>query len=579
MCCDERICSAKAAIGDCEIGSYPLFESSVEEKRVAIWQPRDRVNNLYQSPEPANGLREKANAFLRRAVDQEAHLGLAPEWAYNLEWVADHDEYLFAEEGPLFVLGCAQIEHATMEAVLNDLEDEYTCIPADVPEDDSNQLLTPTIIPIRGVSDGEERAEKILLIQYKNHPLGDSDNPREELDLIEGDFVWKIDPEQPQLEVLALTCSDLLDWDLQDEATEFARSTNSIVAHVQCNPKPFHEIWTRFRRRLFGADNRHVTYVTANWGNVRSSIGNIPCGYSGVYTKAPRHTPLDNYNEIITNGGLPATKPSEYCEMVWLVTDEDTMSLLRFNRADPASPAAAGPSFADPHISTTWTWDGDTYVQDHPGVPECDEDECEEWASLLPDRPLDIELISSVAQGKVKTDRLDDVDTLVPPRDINWAILSNLRTGPQERASHTLAKHRHRGGPRPPDVSATLQTAFRLADEEGNIVPIDEIDMADLPVNADYSDPNRQVPISLTIIENSSDAAWLRRLQWINEWFQIQQDDDDETSKPPFKPVVVRMHENGEYRFKELREYERVDGRTPDPEQVDPTGGIRGGNQ
>lgn len=570
---DQRIRSAKQAIGNREIQYYDLLDVSIEDYSVAIWQPHDQVDKLTEFPQPADSLEAKATSFLQRAVEAEAHLGLAPEWGYNIEWVADHENLLFGEDGPLFVLGCAQMYRDDLKQVLKEYteSEDFICKPETVPDnDDYDELLTPTIIPLRTTAQDEADAENVLLIQYKNHALGDYANPIEELELIEGEFVWKIDPEDQFLELLALTCSDLLDDDLRQKALEFAGLPNSIIAHVQCNPKPFHGIWTNFRRSLFAAENPYMTYLTANWGDIGANDEDTQLGYSGVYTKADMRTPFRRYNDIYNRGGLPATNPDENSEMIWSVADEDLVSLFRFRRPDPASRGAAGPSSADPFISKTWTWDGDVYITDSPGIPECGADECENWVSQLPDDPRDIELITSIALGEFECNGIDTHQTYDPTEDFNWSSLSNLKANRQEQTNHVLVKNHHRKGHDPASTAAKLNAAFDVAEKQGGIEPIGDVDLADFPVNADYCKHDFSLPIMLSVVDSPSDSAWRTRLKKINTWYEFQQPDDGD--RPPFNPQVIRMHKNGKYRLNRLPEYERVDGGSPDPESVVATG-------
>jgi hypothetical protein len=260
-----------------------------------------------------------------------------------------------------------------------------------------------------------------------------------------------------------------------------------------------------------------------------------------------------------------------------MLPEMDTVSLAEFKRKDPAGEGATGPSFANPLLSQTWIWEEGEYVENAPGVPECEEDECDEWRDLLPDAPRDIELISSIGLGRVRVSDINDVDIFIPQKHIDWSSLDNLRTGNREEVGHTLAKHPNRRNPSPEEISSTLNIAFSLAREAEDIVPVDEVDMDELPVNATYSDHDSGVPISLTVIKTPSETQWRERIRWINDWYRLQQAEDDDSQRPPFKPVTARMNSTGEYKIKQLPEYEKVDGGPPKPEQVDPTGGIGGG--
>jgi len=61
-------------------------------------------------------------------------LAVAPERSYNLEWVCKHDE-LFAEQSPLFVLGCHPVEIEEMRDKVENLCEDFCVIGENVPEE------------------------------------------------------------------------------------------------------------------------------------------------------------------------------------------------------------------------------------------------------------------------------------------------------------------------------------------------------------------------------------------------------------------------------------------------------------
>lgn len=571
MCDRDGICSAQVALEGFTIDSYPLFDQEEVDKRVAIWQPTGRVENLHRLPNPESAMEQKAEQFLRKANESECHLAVAPEWAYNMEWVAEHADLLFSPESPLFVLGCAPMRQSEMEDVIEELQDEYTILPEEVPDCGSMEFVTPTIIPIR-IASNDWDADNAVLIQYKNHPMGDGVNSNEEVNLVEGEFVWRIDPRDSQTAVVVLTCSDILDYDLKSNAQRFARGGNSFVVHVQCNPSPFSDVWTRFRKEIFGGGNERVTYVCANWGKIRTNDAEPGFGYSGVYTKAQKRPPLKKYDKTYSNGGLPGTMPRSHCEFVWVLPD-DAISLVEFKRRNPVTAGPGGPSFSNPYVDQNWTWNQDTYMENSPGVPECESDVCREWRSSLPDSPRDIELISAIGLGRIDLDEITGSDPFIPDQHIVWSALLNLQSKENEQLGHILASHERRYDPQPEEVATKLTKAFELAEQELNICPAEEFQFDKIPVNATYND--RDVPICLTIVDDSTDKPEQRRAKWIYNWFELQ---GFELQEGGFKPVIVTTDREDGWVLKTITDHEQVDGSVPDPVRVDATGGLLGGD-
>lgn len=571
MCELEGICSAQEALGGQTIDSYSALYQEEVDKRVAIWQPTGRIENLHRLPNTDSGMKQKAEQFFRMAFESECHIAAAPEWAFDVEWVAEHDDMLFSEESPLFVLGCAPMRQSRMEDVINDLQDDYSIYPEEVPHCDPSEFVTPTIIPLR-TSSHDRDVDDALFIQYKNHPMGDGVNSNEEVNLVEGEFVWKIDPLNSQDELVALTCSDILDLGLKHELEVFARSGNSFLVHVQCNPSPFNDVWTRFRKEVFGGGEERVTYVCSNWGKIETDEEELTLGYSGVYTKAPNRPPLKKYDRTYTNGGLPGTMPRSHCELVWTLPD-DAISVIEFKRRNPATAGPGGPSFSNPYIDQTWIWTPEGYTDQCEGVPECKTEDCERWRSSLPDSPRDVELISSIAFGRIDIDEITGSDPFVPEQHVVWSAILNLQCEQDERLGHILASHEHRYDPRPGDSATKLINAFDQAERELDICPLEDFQLDAIPVNATYS--NRDVPICLTVVDDSTESADRRRAKWIYNWFDLH---GYELGERGFRPIIVSADMEDGWVLKTITEHERVDGAIPDPERVDAVGGLPGGD-
>lgn len=567
----DRINSAEQILDDLSIDHYPLFDDSVQSKNVAIWQPTGRVDGLFEFPQPEATMRSKADEFIRKSYN-DCHLAVAPEWSYSVNWIPEHSEELFSDENALFVLGCSPMEHEEMESVIETLQDDFTCIPSEVPQDGSTRFVTPTVIPIRAVAEnGHSTTENVLLFQYKNCPMGDSANWNEETNMTRGEFVWKIDPVDQTMELLVLTCSDILDYDLKQEAQTFARSTDCIVAHVQCNPEPFHDEWTRFREEIFSAESFKTTYVSANWAWIRENGADEPIqmGYSGVYSKARKDTPFSKYDMSYSNGGLPGSNPDVFCEYLWLFA-ADSISNVGYKRADPGGAGSAGPSFSDIHVSETLIWDGSTFIETQPGIPECENAACKQWRGSLPDEPINVELISSIALGGLMVDEIprNREGSFHPMRDLRWPVLSNLRCDDSERLSHILADHPHRSGPAPVDLCSILNDVFELAELQENLRPMQEYGIDEVPANAEYIDEDTDTSVCLTIVDQISEDAYRRRKDWIGKWLEI--------SDRPFKSFIAQIDTSSGLTIQPGPDHEHVDRSPTDPRSVDASGSVTG---
>lgn len=561
----QRLRSAEQDLGRLLPHAYSIFEPGTNPKDIVLWQPSGTIDDINTLPTPEPALRAKAKQFLQRAAESECHLGTAPEWAYNIEWIIEHTDHLFAADSPLFVLGCAPIRNDTRREVIATLETEqnYDVYEATNVECSEDEFLTPTIIPIKSAA-RQDSDKDAVLIQYKNQPMSDGVLENEQANLATGDRIWKLDPRHATT-VIGWTCSDIMYGDLREDVQKFARQYDTIVVHVQCNPEPFNETWVDFRNQIFdGSDNR-VTYVCANWASNTFDTGGEKFGYSGVYTKAKRRPPLDRYDTTYENGGLVGTKPGYRCDYVWLMPN-DVVSRIQFKRQNPGTTGAGAASISVPCVYQSWTWDASasTYHENCPGVPECNGSTYDKWLSQLPESPLSRELIATIALGKIDFDQLPD-EELEPKTDFDWAVLETLTDADgAEWLGHVLSSHRRRTDPSPNEEVESLVHMLDKA-AELDIRMDDEFSLEEVPMNAEYED--KGIKVCLTVLDRWGELSEQKGATRLNNWVKRRTD-------TRFRPLIATMDRSSGLVLKTLEGYEDISKADRDPEQVNSAGGL-----
>ena len=83
----DRIREAGRILTGFDTERYEVFAEDDSQNIVTIWQPRGRVEDITVFPKPI-GMHSKAESFLQRASEEDAHLAAAPEWAYNIDWTS-----------------------------------------------------------------------------------------------------------------------------------------------------------------------------------------------------------------------------------------------------------------------------------------------------------------------------------------------------------------------------------------------------------------------------------------------------------------------------------------------------------
>jgi len=516
----DRIREAGRILTEFDTERYDVFVEEDSQNIVTIWQPRGRVEDITVFPKPV-GMQSKAESFLQRASEEGAHLAAAPEWAYNIDWIEDHDDFLFANAGPLFVLGCAPVQVDEMETRLTELNEKYDCYSAEgetdetpaVP-DEPGEFVTPTIIPIAAnARRGEDK--DALFIQFKNKHMSSRANDVEQKRLCEGTKIWGFRFFSGAA-VVPWTCSDVMQRELKNEVLTFCQDGPSYSVHVQCNPDPFNKTWVNYRKELFETEAQ-VSCIVANWGSV-PPIG--PFGYSGIYTTTDNSTTLESeYNDSYKRGGLVATQPDIGCEYLCLIPDDIVSTVIFRRKTNPGTPSGSA-VMADLKVSTTAVFDtaADEYQHKNPVYPAPEPDPCnEELGHLLENHPR------RRGAGEITPSTRDSPET----------------------------------------IAERLMEALSFAEDEADIVLKNAFDRTDVPVNAEYR--VEQVPICLTTLPNSTPNSEIDRARWFVEWLRVD--------GVKFKPVALTSNFSSS-KVKTLAGYEDVSNMVRNPERVDATDGL-----
>lgn len=561
MTSSSKIQHINTITGGFQRSAYSIFDAS-REKDITLWQPGTKVDDIKSLPKPRIS-KERAQSFLQQASGSD--LAVAPEWAYDVEWVFDH-ERLFDAGSPLFVLGCRPVNIEEMQATVDKLEEEFHVIGEDVPDDAGKEFVTPTIVPLRpdAVSNPEDRT---IVIQYKNCPMSEGANPNEADNLATGNQIYHFGP-TVGVGVLVWTCSDLLDDDLKEEVVTHTREGN-ILVQPQCNPKPFHREWTRFRERIF-ANRNDVTYICANWGIPPKEDSNDgQWGYSGVYAKARDWSSLDNYTDTYNNGGVQGVSPFNHAEYVWTLVD-DGVSTARVRREGNGSAPNQGDR-AEPQILSTQTWGGSMYNSQAERLDQCvceacDECDCqtcsyckvEERRTELPDSPRDAELLAAVTLWRIK---IDEMGSLEDRYDVPLAALETLRANEREQLEHSFVAHGHRKGNSVAENTRRVIKTFELASSQYtcSIKPADQCEPLDIPINATESGEDG-IDISLSRLDIPTPGKRRKRLVEIVKLWNRQ-------DNRKFKPLSL-MVSSGEEELKEVDGLEDVTKGDLEPEEV-----------
>lgn len=205
--------------------------------------------------------------FLQQSLDEQADLVIAPEYCTPwsvVEEIGGADSQLRPPEGAIWALGCETIRPCDLRRVVEKFRDEghfayYESIR------DPNAKAKSYLNPLAYVfwcskSDGS----KVLsfVIQFKTTPSRDRLDI-EQRSMIVGTQVYTFNRAQDQIGLMSIICSDAFAYseDLVNES-----HTNMLLIHIQLNPKPAHQDFSNYRRRLQSiASHREVELICLNW--------------------------------------------------------------------------------------------------------------------------------------------------------------------------------------------------------------------------------------------------------------------------------------------------------------------------
>lgn len=539
---------------------YSVFED-VREKDIVIWQPEMNIDAIGSLPAP-EGARPRVNSFLTHTSDCD--LAVAPEWSYDVKRVPEDRDKLFADDSPLFVLGCRPVEIETMRETVESLRDEgFRVISEDTPDDPGKEFVTPTIVPLRADALGCI-SNPTVVIQYKNQPMSESANPNEADNLATGTRVHHLGP-LSGTGIIVWTCSDLLDEGLREQVSKYIQRGN-ILVQPQCNPKPFHSEWTDFRSKIFN-NRKDVTYVSANWSGIPGV--DSTWGYSGVYTKAREWSSLENYDQTYNNKGLQGVDEENRAEYVWTLVD-DGVSRARIRR-EGVGPAPAQGCRPEPQILNSWTWDGERYSEASESINECGCEWCDdcncsrcsdcrrpERERRLPESPRDVELVAAVGLCELNVERIDELES---HWDVPLVAVETLQADGEEKLGHAFAAHEHRHSGSVRRNTKRVLEMFDVADNNTSrpIEPVDECSLTNLPINVISDDG---LDISLSRLDSPTPGDERRWLTDMRKWIRIQ-------GEYNFKPFVLTVSA-GTTQLKRPEGWEDVTSANGDPEDVAP---------
>lgn len=254
----------------------PLFalQPDREPYHVMLLQPHGFVEvneNRIGHADAARGY-NTCRTFLDAASAKHADLVVTPEYCTPWKVVGDIvSGEIRPDEGAIWALGCESITPAELRELGTRIANAGDGIflyhePTNQRQEAQKQYIDP-LLYVFWAKDQQAASVLCLLVQFKTAPCKD-ERDIEQTALYLGQDVYVFNRGPSKIRLLGLICSDAFVF--TNELIE-EYHPNSLILHIQLNPKPAHSDYAAYRARLcsVGSSN-NVELLCLNWAqNVR----------------------------------------------------------------------------------------------------------------------------------------------------------------------------------------------------------------------------------------------------------------------------------------------------------------------
>ncbi len=351
--------------------------------------------------------------FLEYAKGTQADIVITPE--YSMPWEvlsAVISEGRGPVQGKLWALGCESIKISELESLKENLAPLATVIyePFDA---SSTRFVSPLayLFVTPPAQDGGE-AKTVVLVQFKTHPMGDS-NHFEINGMLRGTRIYQFDGKEQNLKLVSLICSDA--FELIDEKAK-AIYDRALILHIQLNQNPRHEWFLGCRERLLRYSGDETEVICLNWSeDVIMSIDGHSGHWKNIagsawYLKSQKFDDGDITLCSNHRQGLYYTWLESYRSHALFFNYEPAIFL--FNATKVAHIAVAGPVSRrrGPQLIKTCNWDDQqnnwvekTNSDDGFSVVIAESGNAHEEIKRIADvNPIEVERILALCAGEIK---------------------------------------------------------------------------------------------------------------------------------------------------------------------------------
>ncbi len=200
--------------------------------------------------------------FLAEAYETQPDLVVTPE--YSMPWqtlVSALKAGKVPKTGKLWALGCESIKFDELKALKIRLAEIATVVFEPLTSQPGRFADPLVYVFLAAPKDGNGPAKTVLLVQFKTSPMSDFGD-FEVNNLHRGNQVFQFGKAGESLRLISLICSDVLDF---EDAHARAIYDETLIVHIQLNPKPREPKFRAYRDRLLELSGDRTEIICLNW--------------------------------------------------------------------------------------------------------------------------------------------------------------------------------------------------------------------------------------------------------------------------------------------------------------------------
>lgn len=241
-----------------------ILVPNVDNYKALLLQPRGSIE--------ANGSgvrnqdRELAYRQYAKYLEDARHVGadLVATPEYSMPWKSLRDALkagVVPAQGKLWALGCESIKYSELEELKSEFSGSVKIIFEPLTADNKRFVSPLAYVFNAPPADGNGEERTVVLVQFKTHPMGDSDHF--EINAMQrGTRIYQFGGGEKNLKFISLICADVFAFEDVDARAIYDRA---LILHIQLNPKPRHRQFLECRERLLGFSGDATEILCLNW--------------------------------------------------------------------------------------------------------------------------------------------------------------------------------------------------------------------------------------------------------------------------------------------------------------------------